>query len=193
MGKQIIHRSFTVFDTISNTNNEVGELTYSERFEDVEGIRVKLSTGNLSIEASDHFEVISNNINKDFEVKMNRDGLLKIESKSSFFGIFNSNSSLNPEIILLVPSDFIATLIDIDTGAANVVLNHISTSRLNINAGVGHVSGNNIVAKKVKLNGGVGDIDLKHSSLRDANIKSGLGSTTIEGELLGDITIEFAK
>lgn len=186
----IVDISFTVFNSISNTNDEGNINTYSEKFEGVKGLCIELTTGNLSIKSSDHFEVISNNRNENFEVNMTKDNLLNIISKSSFLGIFNSDSSFNSEIIVLVPSDFIATLIDIDTGAAHVELNDISTTRLSINAGVGDVNGTNIVASKVKLNGGVGDMNFKNASFRDANIKSGIGSTSIEGELLGDNTLD---
>ncbi len=163
---------------------------FSEAFTNVNSLEVNNSTGQLTILEGDTFKVETENVSKNFEAKVTKDGTLKIldNNKNINFLWFRFNGINNPnsKITIYLPKEFIAKEVKVDTGAGNVDISGLQTEYLLLSAGAGNINGTNIAAEIAKIDGGVGNINLEKVSFQGSDFNCGVGNLTVEGTLLGN-------
>ena len=106
----------TIID-IDINNDEI--INYKETYENVEKIKIDISSAKLNIKQGDVFRVEANDITEKFKSKL-KDGTLKIEENRKFF--FNNKSS---EINVYIPNVNLK-LIDIDAGAGSITIENVN-------------------------------------------------------------------
>lgn len=162
---------------------------FSEAFTNVNSLEVSNSTGQLTILEGDTFKVETENVSKNFEAEVTKDGTLKIldNNKNINFLWFRFNGINNPnsKITIYLPKEFIAKEVKLDTGAGNVDISGIQTEYLLLSAGAGNMNGTDITAKRAKIDGGVGNINLENVNFQSSDFDCGVGNLTVEGTLLG--------
>ncbi|MDF2510534.1 MAG: putative rane protein [Herbinix sp.] len=185
--------------------NKEKSIDFSEVFTDVSSLEVNNSTGKLTILEGDSFKVEAENVSRNFEAKLTKEGTLKVLDNSQNIKFlwfrFNGINNPNSQITVYLPKDFIAEDIILDSGAGNVNIDGVQTQYLMLSAGAGNINGSNIAAEKVKVDGGVGNVNLEKVSFEDSDFDCGVGNLTVNGTLLGknkfdcgvgDVTLELA-
>lgn len=162
-------------------------IEFSEVFiGEIENLEINSRYSKLVVKPGGQFKVEASNVSDDFRAEI-KNGSLIVEEEDFMNRFFNFSmiSNKGSTITVYVPDDFNANLIDIDSGAGNVILEDLSTKKLIINAGVGEIRGINITAKEVDADGGVGDMDFTNVTFWDVEFDSGVGDVNLEGRILG--------
>lgn len=182
-----------VSGNIDSTNRSEQTVDVMTDFVGVKSLEINNSSGTFKILPGDTFRVEASNVSKDFQAKVNSNGVLIIDDDNDFiFFDININGFHHPnsKITLYLPDDFIAEKVQIDSGAGSVTIEELYTEYLHISAGAGNITGNNLSADEVKVDGGVGNIKLRDVRFEEADFNSGVGNLSIEGVLLGKTKID---
>ncbi len=165
-------------------------LDFSETYTGVSSLDVRNSTGQLIIREGDAFKMEAENVSEGFEVRVIKDGTLRISDDNLSFKFLwfrlNGMGSPNSRVTVYLPKDFTAKDVKLDTGAGNVEIEGLRTDRLSLSAGAGNIDGSNITAGKVKVDGGVGNMDFENVSFSDSDFDCGVGNVSVEGTILGE-------
>ncbi|MDF2822008.1 MAG: putative adhesin [Clostridiales bacterium] len=162
------HRFFNVF-----RNDEPG--TYEEKdsyseFSDIKDINIDIGAATLKLLEGDDFEVVVNSNNgQTFEIE-EVDGTLNIIEKNTSNWVWDLGNDI-ASIEVYVPSGFIADSINIESGAASILVD-------------------SVVSKSTALETGAGTIEVKDIKTENLSIEVGAGKVDVDGVVNGDINID---
>jgi len=178
--------SFIIYLTSSivDYDNNENLVNFSETFENVNNIKIDISSAKLIIKQGDSFKVDAINVNDKFKAKVS-DGTLKIKEKRSFFSS-NENKS---EIIIYVPNINL-DLMDIDAGAGTITIENISINNLELDQGVGTITISSSNFGKADIDGGAGEFKIISSNINNLDLDAGVGKVEIEATLTGKNKID---
>jgi len=146
----------------------------------ISNLEIDVLSLNLEIRESSSFEIETND--KYIKIKEYNNKLIITERKHSFFSRGENN-----DLIIYIPNTLIFNDVEIDSGAGRVLIDNLTTRRLNLDLGAGKVSINNLnVLNESEINGGAGEINIDNSSLANLELDMGVGKLTLNSRLLGN-------
>ena len=158
-------------------------INYKETYENVEKIKIDISSAKLNIKQGDVFRVEANDITEKFKSKL-KDGTLKIEENRKLF--FNNKSS---EINVYIPNVNLK-LIDIDAGAGSITIENVNTEDFRLEQGAGTITISNSNFIKADIDGGAGEFKIISSNVNNLDLDAGIGKVEIEATLTGKNQID---
>lgn len=123
--------------------------------QDVTDVKINWTAGQVNVIAyeGDQIEMeetSDTDLEQDYEMRYQlENGILRIQfakSKVSFTGLFKS---LNKELTLRIPEDFMLENIDIETTSADVLLQELSAKSMSVNTVSGEIQGDNFVTDEM--------------------------------------------
>lgn len=162
-----------------------GEVTnFEETYENVDTIKIDVSSTKLNIKQGDTFKVTASNVDDKFNAKL-ANGTLKIEEKSRLF-FSNKNTS---EVTVYIPNVNL-DLIDIDAGAGSIIIENVNASDFDLDQGAGTITISNSNFLKADIDGGAGEFKIISSSINNLDLDAGVGKVEIEAILTGKNKID---
>lgn len=166
------------FDTDENLVN------FNQVYENVNDIKIDISTAKLNIKYGDSFKVDAINVNDKFTAKVSN-GTLKIKEKRNFF----SHGENKSEITIYIPSINL-DLIDIDAGAGTILIENINVTKFDLDQGAGTITINNSNFRKADIDGGAGEFKILSSTINNLDLDAGVGKVDIQAILTGKNKID---
>lgn len=176
---------------ISTTESE--ELvSFSKEFDQVKRLEIDSDDVDVRIVNGDLFRVDATNVPEDFVAELEADGTLRVGYDSNRWDIisFHLWDSSDYEVILTVPSDFVAERADIDNGSGKVEIEDLRTEVLTLSCGSGSIDGSRISADKVIINGGSGSINFEDVDMKNVDADLGSGSFTIQDGTIDGLELD---
>lgn len=165
---------------------------YTKEYEatEVTGFNIENAAGDLIIKTgtANSVKVEAENVNENFECKLQSDGTLKVDGSGWSFPFIGSKGATT--ITIYVPEGAQYDMVAIDNGAGTLRVNDLTADDLKVSTGAGAFYGSNITSGDTKIDGGVGEIVLEDINFVDADIDLGVGSTTLKGSITGDSKFE---
>lgn len=95
------------------------------------------------------------------------------------------------ELAVCVPKDMALEVLEIETGAGELILQNLETEQLKLDLGAGRTLVEYLtVTERTKINGGAGLVEIKDSVLTGVDLDMGVGRTSIVARFVGDAKIE---
>lgn len=151
---------------------------------EIHSLDVEINAADFKILSADDFSVESN---LKYLSVSEKDGVLKIvdEPKS------NGNYS-NAILTLYVPNGMVFDDVDIETGAAKMTVDTLSSSSVELKLGAGDVRFDYLNASsEVDIEGGAGAITIASGTLNNLTLEMGMGKLNLTSAVLGDSDLEF--
>lgn len=158
-------------------------INFKETYENVEKIKIDISSAKLNIKQGDVFRVEANDITKKFKSKLTN-GTLKIEENKQLF--FKTKSS---EINIYIPEINLES-IDIDAGAGSITIENVNTNEFDLDQGAGTITISNSKFLKADIDGGAGEFKIISSNLNNLDLDAGVGKIEIDAILTGENKID---
>ena len=155
-----------------------------EIISEIHSLDVQISSADFKIVSAEEFAVESN---LKYLSVSEKNGVLKIvdEPKS------NSNYS-NAILTLYVPTGMVFDDVDIETGAAKMTVDALSSSSVELKLGAGDVRFESLNASAdVDIEGGAGQITIVSGTLNDLSLEMGMGELNLTAAVLGDSDLKF--
>lgn len=166
----------------------------SHKFSNVKSLDIDITAGDLEILRGKDFLVEANDVSKEFNMDLSRDGTLKIRERQrgiSFLWFnFNVNNNISTKIQVYIPENYKLNTTSIDAGAGKLAIEELNTEKLRISAGAGKIDGYNIVADNATIDGGVGSFNMENVTFNDMDLNCGVGKVFLEGVFEGDNKID---
>lgn len=166
----------------------------SHKFDNVKSLDIDISAGSLEILRGEDFSVEANDVSKDFNIDLSRNGTLKIREKHRgrrFFWLdFNVRNSISTEIRVYIPEDYKLDTTSIDAGAGKVMIEALNTEKFRVSAGAGMIDGYNIIADNASIDGGIGSFTMENVTFKGMDLNCGVGKVFLEGAFEGDNKID---
>lgn len=175
-------------------NSNVEKFNRSYLYDNVRSLDIDISAGSLEILNGEDFQIEANDITKDYNIDISRNGTLRIREKNRglrflWFDL-NFNNRITTEIKVYIPEDYKLNTTTIDAGAGDIYIQELNTEKFRINAGAGKIDGYNIITNNVSIDGGVGNINMENVIFNDMDLDSGVGKVFLEGVFKGDNEID---
>lgn len=170
------------FSSYGNAKGEDFNYTYDEN---IERVKLDLSTSSLVIETGEKFQVDAKDVSSRFSSEVKNDTLVVKETEKWFF-----NSRTHGKIIITVPKDVILKDLDIDTGAGRIEILGIDADKFDLNQGAGSITIQDSSFHKTSIDGGAGEIVVSSSTLNNLSLDAGVGRVKMEASVLGNSDIE---
>lgn len=150
----------------------------------ISSLNIKLNAADFKIEKGDAFLVESN---LKYLSVSEKNGVLTIVDNAK------SNSSYtDATLTLYVPSDIIFDSIDIETGAAKMIVGTLSANTIELVLGAGDVQIGMLNASSgASIKGGAGKINVASGIINNLDIEVGAGKLDLTARVLGDSEFEF--
>ncbi len=171
---------------LSFVDNNLKVYNFSETYNEVDNINIKLSTAKLLIKEGIEFKVEVDGLSNPFITSKNSERELIIREMRRTH--YSKNNHLN--IILYIPKDYLLKELFIDSGAGKIEINNLLTNKFILKQGVGLVRIKNSDFNNAEIDGGVGQIDINNSILNDLNLQAGIGSININSNITGNSKIK---
>lgn len=169
------------------TSRADNTISYSETFENVQSLEIKLNASELEIKQGDCFKVEGNKISENAEIKL-ENSKLKITDERVNTSIWQ-NDNLS-KIIVYIPEGTNLESSNIKLGAGNAVIENIDSEKFDFEFGAGNVTLKNIYSQESNITCGAGNIKVENSNLNNLKLKAGVGKLEYEGNISGDSKIE---
>ncbi len=170
------------FSASGNVKGEDFSYSYDEN---IEKVKIDLSTSNLVIETGEKFQVDVKNVSSRFSSKVKNGTLIVEESGRWFF-----TSRVHGKIIITVPKDTLLNSLDIDSGAGRIEIVDIESSKFDLDQGAGSIIIRDSSFDKTSIDGGAGEIIVSSSTLNNLSLDAGVGRIKMEASILGNSDIE---
>ena len=103
---------------------------------------------------------------------------------------FTLGSSLESEVTLYIPDEFILDTANIESGAGSMYIESLYAYKLNLNLGAGKVIIDHIYSEKTDIDAGAGKFEIKSGALQNLDFDMGVGETTIYASITGKSEID---
>ena len=178
---------FLLLLALASCANENVVLDDSQTYEitsEIHSLDIQINAADFKIVSVDDFSVESN---LKYLSVSEKDGVLKIvdEAKS------NSNYT-NAILTLYVPNGIVFHEVDIETGAAKMMVDTLSASSVELELGAGDVRFESLNASEnVDIEGGAGQITIVSGTLNDLSLEMGMGELNLRAAVLGESDLKF--
>lgn len=174
-----------VIDNITGdnfTNTSISkDISYSQAYENITELDVKLAASKLKILESNEFRVETTS--NDIKIEQNGN-ILKIEEKFKF----NNNIS---DVIIYIPNNILLNKFALDAGVGEVYIEKIIAQKMDLELGAGNIILKNVIVnEKTEINGGIGKVSIENAIFNNLDLDAGIGNFELEGQLLGDGKID---
>lgn len=170
------------FSSYGNAKGEDFNYSYNEN---IEQVKIDLSTSSLVIETGEQFSVDAKSVSSSFSSEVKNRTLIVKETEKWFF-----SSRTHGKIIVTVPKDVILNDLDIDTGAGRIEVIGIRADKFDLNQGAGSIKIQDSSFSKTSIDGGAGEIVVSSSTLNNLSLDAGVGRVKMEASILGNSDIE---
>ena len=153
---------------------------------EIHSLDIRINAADFKIKQGDAFSVESNLKNLSvFE----ENGVLKIIEEIENVHNGNYNDAV---LTLYVPNNTVFQEIDIDTGAAKMTVDSLSTSSLDLTLGAGDVRFEYLnVSSEMEVEGGAGAITIADGIINNLDLEMGVGELNFTATLLGYNDLDF--
>lgn len=171
----------SIFDInfrIQNSNSALTaeEIVISEKYNDIETLKIEIRYSKLEIKQGTELKVETNIKNDKITIKKVGDTLTIKEDNS--WNILNDD--IDSHIIITLPENYYFEKVKIEAGSGEININDLHTKEFNIEVGAGNVTISNIVVeKKTDIDGGAGKVLIRDSKLNDLDLDVGVGEFKI--------------
>ena len=178
---------FLLLLALASCANENVVLDDSQTYEitsEIHSLDIQINAADFKIVSVDDFSVESN---LKYLSVSEKDGVLKIvdEAKS------NSNYT-NAILTLYVPNGIVFHEVDIETGAAKMMVDTLSASSVELELGAGDVRFESLNASEnVDIEGGAGQITIVSGTLNNLSLEMGIGELNLTAAVLGESDLKF--
>ena len=166
-------------------NPVLDEIRSYEVATEIHSLDIHLNAADFAIEYGESFGVESN---LKFLSVTEKNGILTIFDK----GKGNSNNYNNAKLTLYIPKDIVFDDVCIETGAAKMTVETLSTASLRFELGAGDVSIKQLnVTSHADIEGGAGAITVSDGTLNNLKLEMGVGELNLTAALLGNNEFDF--
>lgn len=152
------------------------EMIMSQKYENVEKLKIEIGYSKLEIKQGEEFKVESNAKNENIKIRKTSNTLTIKEENT--WNIFNDD--IESHIIITVPKYYFFEKIDIDAGSSELNISDIQTKSFDIDVGAGNVIISNLlVIDKADIDGGAGKVVINNSNLSNLDLDVGVGEFQI--------------
>ena len=152
---------------------------------EIHSLAISISAADFTIEYGDTFGVESN---LKYLSVSERNGVLTIVDNKTK-GNRNYN---NAKLTLYIPKDIVFDDVCIETGAAKMTAETLSTASLELELGAGDVSIKQLnVTSRADIEGGAGAITVANGTLNNLQLEMGVGELNMTAALLGNNELDF--
>lgn len=170
------------FSSYGNAKGEDFNYSYNEN---IESVKLDLSTSNLVIETGEEFQVDAKNVSSRFSSKVKNGTLIVEETGKWFF-----NNRFHGKITITVPKDVLLRSLDINSGAGRIEITDIEANKFDLDQGAGSIVIKDSSFSKTSIDGGAGEIVVSSSTLNNLSLDAGVGRVKMEASILGKSDIE---
>lgn len=181
--------SFGINAYKSHSSQEGETTSFSERFDEVNSLDIKLDVSKLNIKTGNEFKVDVTNPTNAFYCKMDGD-TLKIRDNRTSFNWFNFSDDVIPEIVIYIPDNYNLEKIELEAGVNESYIEKLSADRIDIETGVGKFTINSISGNVLKIDGGAGETKIEDSEVEELKLNAGVGKFFINSEISEEAKIE---
>lgn len=166
-----------VFDKSSDSVHDLSSQSFSRDYTELD---IEISAADFIIEEGDKFSIDSNH------------KYLKVEEKNNTLKIYDTKRlfSVNDEsytVILTVPKDTVFNEVSIETGAAKLSVDALTTYDLDLKLGAGLVTLTDVtVNTETDIEGGAGKLTIENCSMSNLSLDIGVGECELEAKLFGN-------
>ena len=152
------------------------EMVMSQKYEDIEKLKIEIGYSKLEIKQGEEFKVESNSKNENINIKKSSNTLTIKEENT--WNIFNDD--IESHIIITVPKYYFFEKIDIEAGSSQLNISDIQTKSFDLDVGAGNVNISNLlVIDKADIDGGAGKVIINNSNLSNLDLDAGVGEFQI--------------
>ena len=152
------------------------EMVMSQKYEDVEKLKIEIGYSKLEIKQGEEFKVESNAKNENIKIRKTSNTLTIKEENT--WNIFNDD--IGSHIIITVPKYYFFEKIDIEAGSSQLSISDIQTKSFDLDVGAGNASISNLlVIDKADIDGGAGKVVIKDSNIANLDLDVGVGEFQI--------------
>lgn len=166
----------------NNVKENIEEI-WKSTSSDISLLDVDLKFSKLNIKKGDTFKAVSNS--KYISVTQD-ENKIKIKDNKKF----TLGSSLESEVTLYIPDEFILDTANIESGAGSMYIESLYAYKLNLNLGAGKVIIDHIYSEKTYIDAGAGKFEIKSGALQNLDFDMGVGETTINASITGKSEID---
>lgn len=164
------------------------EMIMSQKYEDIEKLKIEIGYTRLEIKQGEELKVESNVKNEKIKIRKTANTLtIREEDNWNLF-----DDEIESHIIITVPKYYFFEKIEIDAGSGEVSISDVQTKSFDLDVGAGNiVISNLLVEDKATIDGGAGKVVLKDSSICNLDLNAGIGEFQIlNSKLLENNDIE---
>jgi len=159
------------------------EMTMSQKYEDIEKLKIEIGYSKLEIKQGGEFKVESNSKNENINIKKSTNTLTIREENT--WNLFDDD--IESHIIITVPEYHYFEKIEIDAGSGEVSISDVQTKSFELEVGAGNVVISNLLVEgKTDIDGGAGKVVIKDSNLNNLDLDVGVGEFQILNSKLLD-------
>lgn len=152
---------------------------------EIHSLDIRLNAADFVIEYGETFGVESN---LKYLSVTEKNGILTIIDE----GKGNSRNYNNAKLTLYIPRDTVFDDVSIETGAAKLTAETLSTASLELELGAGDVSIEQLnVTSHADIEGGAGEITVAGGTLNNLELEMGVGELNMTAALLGNNELNF--
>lgn len=166
-------------------NPVLDEIRSYEVATEIHSLDIHLNAADFAIEYGEAFGVESN---LKFLSVTEKNGILTIIDN----GKGNSRNYSNAKLTLYIPRDTVFDDVCIETGAAKMTAETLSTASLELKLGAGNVKIEQLnVTSHADIEGGTGEITVAGGTLNNLELEMGVGELNMTAALLGNNELNF--
>lgn len=151
---------------------------------EIRTLEIRINAADFKIEQAEAFAVQSN---LKYLSVTEQSGVLTIVDNAP-----SASSYTDAALTLYVPAGTVFGQVDIETGAAKMTVDTLSTAVLDLELGAGDVHFDRLeVSEDAEIQGGAGQITVAEGTLRDLTLEMGIGALELNVALLGNSDLEF--
>ena len=151
---------------------------------DIHSLDIRVGAADFVIRPADTFAVESN---LKYLTVSAADGVLQVQEKNRSGGQYN-----NPVLTLYMPENMMFEAVRIETGAAKIKADSMTTKSLELKLGAGDVEIAKLtVEDSARIEGGAGKLSIADGALRNLNLNMGVGELNLTAALLGENDLTF--